>query len=352
MSKKAFLLYISAVAIIFGIVGFALLSRSSPQVTINNNIIPILPTPTPIPFYQLTIPYLRQRNYQSSMVVNEKVSENNTYTSYFVSYDSDGLRINGLLTVPIGIAPSGGWPAIIFVHGYIPPSEYQTLVDYSSYVDFLARAGFVVFKIDLRGHANSQGEPGGAYYSSDYIIDTLNAYAALQSSNSNLIKIDPEKIGLWGHSMAGNVVFRSFVIGQNIPAIVIWAGAVYSYEDWQKYGISDRSYQPPPEDTRVRRHRQELFDVHGQFNANSPFWKQVVPTNYLEGIRGGVQINHAVNDNVVSIEYSKDLMNILDNTSIPHELHEYQSGGHNLTGSSFNQAMRNTVDFFKAYLGR
>ena len=32
-------------------------------------------------------------------------------------------------------------------------------------------------------------------------------------------------------------------------------------------------------------------------------------------------------------------MEVLDNTSIPHELFEYTFGGHNITGSSFNKAM-------------
>lgn len=305
-----------------------------------------LPTPTPIPFYELTIPYLRQRKYSSNLGELEKVSEHQNYKSYVTSYDSDGLRINGLLTMPQGERPASGWPAIVFVHGYIPPQNYQTTQNYVSYVDYIARNGFVVFKIDLRGHADSEGEAGGGYYSSDYIIDTLNASAALASSDF----VNPDKIGLWGHSMAGNVIFRSFVAKGDIAAVAIWSGAVYSYIDFQEYSIDDNSYQPPPRDSEQVRKRRELFEKYGQFDAESEFWKQVVPTNYLDGLKGAVQVNHAINDNVVSIQYSRNLMKILDSTSIPHELHEYSSGGHNLTGSTFTQAMQRTVDFFRRNL--
>lgn len=303
-------------------------------------------SPTPFPFEELTIPYLRSRSYKSSLGNLEKIADAGSYMSYLTSYASDGLKINGFLTIPTGEKPKDGWPAIVFVHGYIPPAQYVTTERYADYVDYLARNGFVVFKIDLRGHGYSEGEPSGAYYSSDYIIDTLNAYSALQNADF----INPTKIGLWGHSMAGNVVLRSFAVKPEIPAVDIWAGAVYSYSDQQKYGIRDSSYQPPAGNQQRIRRRQELFDKNGRPESQSAFWKEVAPTNYLNDLKGAIQINHAVDDDVVNIGYSRDLMSLLDKTSVPHELNEYPSGGHNISGSSFVQAMNNTVEFYKKYL--
>lgn len=311
-------------------------------------------SPTPFPFEEMTIPYLRSRTYQSSLADLNQVTETPTYIGYLTSYDSDGLKVNGYLTIPKGDpstgsgqgTPQNGWPAIIFVHGYIAPSTYQTLENYSAYVDYLAKSGFVVFKIDLRGNGQSEGEPGGAYYSSDYIIDTLNARVALQKSDF----VNPKAVGLWGHSMAGNVVSRALAADPTIPAVDIWAGAAYTYSDFSEFGIMDNSYQPPPTQTPSRRKRNEMFEKYGQFNPNNSFWKLVPMTNYLEDIKGAIQINHATDDPVVSIEYSRNLNSLLDKTSIPHKLNEYSSGGHNLTGVSFNEAMQNTVEFFKKYL--
>lgn len=302
--------------------------------------------PATFPFQELTIPYLRSREYKSSFESLEKISENTNYTSFLVSYNSDGLRINGLLTKPKGDKPVGGWPAIVFVHGYIPPSQYKTEVNYISYVDYLARNGFVVFKIDLRGHDGSEGEPRGAYYSSDYIIDTLNARAALKTSDF----VNPDAVGLWGHSMAGNVIARALAVQPEIPAIVIWAGAVYTYEDFSEFRIQDSSYQPPSEDSPSRRKRSELFEKYGQFDPNSDFWKQVPITNYLNDIKGAIQINHTLDDNIVDIRYSRNFNMLLNNTNIVHELNEYPTGGHNFTGGTFNEAMENTIEFFEKYL--
>lgn len=304
------------------------------------------PAPTPLPFEELTIPYLRTKEIKSDIENLEKVSEALEYTSYLASYRSDNLKINGLLTIPKGERPEGGFPAVVFVHGYIPPRQYQTLSNYSSFIDYLARSNMVIFKIDLRGHADSEGEAFGGYYSSDYIIDTLSAYSALQGEDY----INPKKIGLWGHSMAGNIVLRSFAVKPEIPAVVVWAGAGFSYLDLVKYSISDNSYQPPDTTTKRARRRQELFSKHGRPSEESEFWRKVAPTSYLGDLKGAIQLHHAVDDKVVDIGYSRDLNNLLNSTKVPHEFYEYQSGGHNIAGESFNSAMQRTIEFYQLKL--
>lgn len=347
MSKKI-LFALMLFALLGG--GFLVFKRTatSPEPLVNEltNFTTATPAPTPMPFADLTIPYLRGRQYQSTLTALNQYADHAAYTSYLTSYDSDGLRINGLLTKPKGAMPQGGWPGIVFVHGYIPPTTYQTTQKYEDYVDYLARSGFVVFKIDLRGHGDSEGEPSGGYFSADYVIDTLNARAALASSSF----VNPKAIGLWGHSMAGNIVMRAFAVRPETPAVVIWAGAVYTYLDLSEYGISDNSYRPLPSNSQSQRKRQQLRQIYGDPADGNPFWKLVAPTNYLEELKGAIQLDHATDDPTVSIEYSKNLTKLLDATSVPHEFYEYPSGGHNISGSSFSQAMAHTVQFFQRYL--
>lgn len=306
----------------------------------------LVPSPEPVPFAEMTIPYLREREYSSTLGELRRVSQNSNYTSYLTSYDSDGLRIDALMTVPAGERPATGWPAIVFIHGYIPPTEYRTQEKYVEYVNYLARNGFVVLKIDLRGHGNSEGEPGGAYYSSDYVIDALNARAALQRAE----QVDPQKIGFWGHSMAGNVVLRAVASKPEIPATVIWGGAGFSYEDLQEFGIDDNSYRPPSTTTERQRKRQQLYETHGQFNPESAYWSTVTPTNYLKDFTGAIGLHHAKNDDVVGVEYSQNLSKLLEEAGVEHEFYEYEQGGHNITSPSFTPAMQRTVEFFKKHL--
>ncbi len=307
------------------------------------------PTPTAMPLSLITIPQLRKRNYVSKLDELQNVEMFANYNSYLTSYNSEGLRINALLTKPAEQVPAGGWPAIVFVHGYIPPKQYDTQSKYVDYVDSLAKNGFVVFKIDLRGHGQSEGEARGAYYSADYVIDTLSARSALQFSGF----VNPDKIGLWGHSMAGNVVLRSAAVEPQIPAISIWAGAVLSYEDWGKYGIQDNSFVPfptPTGPTTTPSLRAQVAQLYGEPDISQPFWSRMSPASYIHELQGAIQFNHAIDDDVVDIGYSRDFAQLLEQKGIDYELNEYPTGGHNIAGSSFVRAMENTVRFFQTHL--
>ncbi len=304
---------------------------------------PRILSPTPFPFQEYTIPFLRERAYASEVEELRPISTSNGYATYLTNYDSDSLRINALLTKPLSATSEQKVPAIVFIHGYIPPTLYKTQERYQAYVDYFARRGFVVFKIDLRGHGDSEGEASGAYYSSDYVVDVLNAYTAL----ATLDFVDETRIGLWGHSMAGNVVLRSIAAKRDIPAAVIFAGAVYTYQDMRDFGIDDNSYRPPTNDTNRQRVRQQLFDTYGQFDAGSFFWQQVVPVNYLSDVSTALQVHHPTDDAVASVEYARNLGRVLDSSPLKYEIIEYTSGGHNFNGSTFSEAMQKSVEFFE-----
>lgn len=348
---------VSAVIVLFIIINFIILPLASQetikQVVNTGKPIGLLSqsqqetTAAPLPFEELTIPYLSNKKYKSKIGDLEIAFQGANYTAFITDYISDGLKIKGLLTIPAGQTPDGGWPAIVFVHGYIPPAQYETNGQaYSSYVDYLAQNGFVVFKIDLRGHGESEGEAGGGYFGSDYVVDTLNAYSALQNTEY----VNPKKIGLWGHSMAGNALMRSFVAKKDIPAVVIWAGAVYSYTDLIKYRLNDQSYRPPSTVSRQSQRRQRIYDKVGSPSASSLFWQNMAPVYFLKDLKGAVQLHHAVDDDVVNIGYSRDLAELFEKNSVQYDFYEYDTGGHNISGSSFNLAMQRTVDFFKKHL--
>jgi hypothetical protein len=153
--------------------------------------------------------------------------------------------------------------------------------------------------------------------------------------------------------MAGNVTLRAMTAKPTIPALVIWAGAVYTYLDQREFGINDTSYRPPVAaalQVRQANRRQEMLEKVGTPSATSAFWQQVAPTNYLTDLKGAIEIHHAVDDTVVNIGYSRGLAKLLDATNVPHALYEYPSGGHNIDGASFGVAMNRTVEFFKKYL--
>jgi len=299
----------------------------------------------------ISIKYLRSLKIESdSPVIERVVAKYPSYNSYLVYYYSEGSKVYGLLTIPNLPIPEGGFPAIVFNHGYIPPKSYSTFNNYPAYVDYLARNGFVVFKIDMRGHGNSEGVATGGYFSSTYTKDAIAALKSLQK----LENVNKNKIGIWGHSMSGNLVLRAMEVEKDFKAGVIWAGAVYSYEDFYDLRITDSSYsshlatQPSPNVNRDDSLEISKFrnrSVKPDFN--NEYWKSISLTANLNYLESPIQIHHSVNDEVVSINYSRKLSEYLKQNNKNFEYFEYSGGGHNISGVYFNQAMERTVKFFK-----
>ena len=75
----------------------------------------------------------------SDIVIEQTLQAGANYQRYLASYQSEGLKIYALLTVPNGAKPASGWPAIVFNHGYIPPEQYRTTERYVAYVDGVAK---------------------------------------------------------------------------------------------------------------------------------------------------------------------------------------------------------------------
>ena len=296
----------------------------------------------------LTIAALRELEIEGSDIIFEQALSNGlNYSQYLASYVSEGNKIYGLLTIPFGDVPEGGFKAIVFNHGFIPPDSYQTTGRYVAYVSSLASHGFVVFKIDMRGHGNSEGEATGTYFSPAYTIDAIAALKSLQK----LDIVDPQGIGMWGHSMAGNLVLRAMLIEPDIKTGVIWAGAVYSYDDFVTYRISDPSSTPAlREQSPSRRRGRELTAAYGSPNTDEPYWQAVSLTEHIEYLENPLQIHHATNDSVVNIGYSLDLVDVLRANNKVHEFYQYAGGGHNIDSPYFDNAMLRTIVFFQKHL--
>jgi dipeptidyl aminopeptidase/acylaminoacyl peptidase len=296
--------------------------------------------------HPLSIEALRGRDYPGSEItIEEKLSPGSNYQRYLASYQSDGLKIYALLTVPNRTPPEGGWPAIIFNHGYIDPSQYRTTEKYVAYTDGFSRNGYVLFRPDYRGHGNSEGEPSGAYGSSDYVTDVLNAVSAVKQYSG----VDPDKIGMWGHSMGGHITLRSMVTTKEIKAGVIWAGVVASYPDllnnWRRRG----STPPPGIPTGRRRWREELTEAFGTPEVNPKFWASISANSFLADISGPIQLHHGTADSSVPVDFSRTLKQQLDQAGKTAELYVYEGDDHNLA-NNFSLAMTRSVEFFDRYL--
>jgi dipeptidyl aminopeptidase/acylaminoacyl peptidase len=298
---------------------------------------------------------LQQASYEGSEITIEEILESgDNYHRTIVSYYSEGLKIYAFMTVPYGQKPESGWPVIIVNHGFFLPSQYVTSRLYVDYIDAMARNDYIIFMSDYRGHGKSDGEGFEAYTTPDLTIDTLNGLASLQKYPD----ADPDRIGMWGHSMGGNVTLRAMVVNPEIKAGVIWGGVVGSYQDifeWVEWRLSEDISEKNEKASfdfktnNADNWMQELLYEHGPINENPDFWKAISPTASLDDISGPLQLHHSRTDKEVLTRLSEDLYAQLQEAGKPSELYLYDYDNHDLTGH-FGIAMQRTIEFFDHHL--
>lgn len=292
------------------------------------------PTRTPLPPHPLTIDYLRQQEYAASdLVIEQSLDDGGNYYRYIASYYSEGLKQYGLLTIPFGQRPATGWPVIVFNHGYIDPDVYRTAERYVNYIDGFARSGYIVFSPDYRGHDQSGGRASGAYGGPGYTVDVLNAVAALKAFED----ADPDRIGMWGHSMGGFITLRAMVVDTDIKAGVIWAGVVASYAEMYTSG------------ERPRFGSWGVAASIGPPQVDPDFWASISANSYLRDLSGPLQLHHGTGDGSVPPSYSQILTEEARAAGKTVELHFYEGDDHNLA-SYFSTALARSIAFFDQYV--
>jgi dipeptidyl aminopeptidase/acylaminoacyl peptidase len=290
----------------------------------------------------MTVDYLRKQSYAGSPLLVEQTLESGTnFSRYLASYRSEGLKLNALLTVPNGQRPPNGWPVIIFNPGYIPPAQYSTTERYEAYMEGFAANGYIVLRPSLRGHGDSEGVANGAYGHPDYTIDILNAVASVKQYAA----ADPNRIGMWGHSMGGYLTLRAMVVSPDIKAGVIWSGVVASYEDLLQMWTLGAEIGLIPEG--VRRWGTELLAAFGTPQNNPIFWSSISANSYAADLSGPVQLHHGSGDTVVPLAFSNLLLDDIVGAGGIVDYHVYPGDDHSLT-SSFDTAMARSLAFFDA----
>jgi dipeptidyl aminopeptidase/acylaminoacyl peptidase len=302
--------------------------------------LPPQPSTTPNPVHPLSIQALRERTYSGSdFIIEQVLTPGINYNRYVVSYLSDGLKIYALMTIPTDPKPPTGFPVIIFNHGYIPPTQYRTTERYIAYVDMFASNGYIVIKSDYRGHGISEGQPESAYGSPAYVIDVLNALASARRHPD----ADPNRIGMWGHSMGGYITLRAMVVDSGIKAGVIWAGVVASYPDlfqsWFGRGGSSRRGS----------WRDSLVEEYGTPEENPAFWNSLSANHYLADLSGPIQLHHGTGDTSVPYEYSVTLDEQIRAVGGKSELILYSNDDHNIS-YNLSTALVVSLVFFDAYV--
>lgn len=138
-----------------------------------------------------------------------------------ITYLSEGLKIKGFIAEPK--AP-GKYPCVIFCRG---GNRDFGKIDWltTTFFNEIASHGYVVIASQYRGTTGSEGsdEFGGAD-----TMDVINCIPAL----ANWPSADTLRIGMYGISRGGMMVYQSLRSLKNIKAAIINSGAANQYDNF------------------------------------------------------------------------------------------------------------------------
>ncbi|PWL85789.1 MAG: hypothetical protein DBY17_07330 [Oscillospiraceae bacterium] len=121
----------------------------------------------------------------------------------------DGETLRVLVHRPAAATPENPAPAVITSHGYHATLETQDITSIE-----LARRGFVVFNMDTYSAGSSSGTT--IPYNDSRSYYGLGMLQLVDYVHDNIDYVDPERIGITGHSTGGrNVAFTLDAYGRN-----------------------------------------------------------------------------------------------------------------------------------------
>ncbi len=320
------------------------------------------PTATPIRYNlalepnALAIESLRVRPYGGAGVrITKIVLTGDAYRQALIEYSSDGLRITGTMNIPRGAGP---FPVVVLDHGYFKPAEYKTGDGTSRAADAFARHGYLTLAPDYRCYAGSQCAANPFYIG--YAVDVVNLIAQIAS----IPDADPNRIGIWGHSMGGQVTLRALALTDTIKVAALYGALTGDDEAHYCWLRGCRTAALPSGLSAEQKLYQRLAEADPDFLVNvpalaapleavSPYHEIFVkssPTKYLGYVNTPLIIHHGEADDIVPLEWSTSLAHALSAQGKTAMLYTYPGEGHVFAGWGWQLFMARTLAFFDEFL--
>ena len=264
------------------------------------------------------------------------------YTSYDVTFASTTagrgtapLRISGVLNVPTGRGP---FPAVVLAHGYIDPAYYVRGQGMTRERGFLAQQGFVALHIDYRNHAESSDDPRvETAVRLGYSADAVAAARALRGSDD--VRVDPERIAVFGRSMGGGVMLKALAAEPGLFAAGVGWASVSSLE-----AENFDQFQRP--DAPLAELRADFRGRHGLPGEDPAFWRGVSSRPAFDQVTEPVLLVHGRFDDTCPPRWATATQRALTRAGVDSTLEWYDDG--HAFGPAFIAAMNRTVRFLRA----
>lgn len=303
-----------------------------------------------------TIAGLRGRTYRSTRImVGPLAKETDIFRRYPIAYVSDGLTVNGVMQVPV--SGKGPFPVIVMNHGYFNREEFHSGDGTDRAAEYLNKHGYLTLASDYRSWGDS--EIGPSLYYSGLVIDVVN----LMMGVGSVPEADPNRIGLWGHSMGGGVTMKVLMLKTPARAAVLYSTVSADDADilgrWGLGCIGDiqagehqlgcNSSDVVPLDLPPA-----LIKAYYEASLDPAILRQTSPIYHLDLVSVPIQIHYGTNDGKTSAgtppEWSRKLYDALEKAGKQAQLFGYEGEQHSFNGDAWIAFMERAARFFDEYV--
>ncbi|MEA1940033.1 MAG: alpha/beta hydrolase [Candidatus Caldatribacteriota bacterium] len=169
------------------------------------------------------------------------------------------VKLAGTLTLP---SDKGVFPAVLLITGSGPQDRDETIYNHRPFLvlaDYLTRQGIAVLRVDDRGVGESTGDFSQAT-SEDFAADVLAGIEYLKTRK----EINPNQIGLIGHSEGGIIAPMAAVKSPDVAFIILMAGTGLTGEEilYLQGALISRAMGVSEEDIiKKRQFNEKIFSV-------------------------------------------------------------------------------------------
>jgi len=213
---------------------------------------PFAPNSTikPLPLNEYSLSNLKSYDYQfSQLELTQAITQTDDFYTYLFSYQTMGKNMTGVINIPSQAKADNysqkEFPVIIMVRGYATKEQYYPGFGTNHAAQTLAKNGYITIAPDFFGFGESDSEPEDSWEArfikpiniieliytikQNPIINIATNFTNSTTADNNQqpiaspITLNPDQIGLWGHSNGGQITLSVLeILSQPIPA-TIWA---------------------------------------------------------------------------------------------------------------------------------
>lgn len=257
-------------------------------------------------------------------------SEKQAPMSAFHIAASDGVKIHGYFTMPVGV--KAGAPLVVLVHG--GPHGVRDVWGYNPEVQLLASQGFAVLQVNYRG----SGGYGRAYMESGYrrwgdrvVQDIVDATRWMVAKGM----ADGKHVCIYGGSFGGYAALQATILAPDLYRCAVGYAGVYDLALMDKVGDT--------QETRLGRSY-----IHVAVGDDKAALKSMSPVHNAEKIKARVLLIHGDSDRRVPIDHAEALRDALTAKGNPPEWLVESDEGHGFYDEGARQRMyTRLVEFLK-----